>query len=70
MQAYTIPPIGRCAVQVAAFQMLTGWPQEDLLDPLSGVPAAGGFLFDRLQDYIRVNDGPQVNMLDMIIVVK
>jgi hypothetical protein len=27
--------------QVAAFQLLTGWPQEDLLDPLSGVQLAG-----------------------------
>ncbi|GFH10921.1 adenylate kinase, partial [Haematococcus lacustris] len=27
--------------QVPAFQLLTGWPQEDLLDPLSGVQLAG-----------------------------
>jgi hypothetical protein len=30
--------------------MLTGWPQEDLLDALSGTPVEGGFLFDRLED--------------------
>lgn len=36
--------------QVAAFQLLTGWPQEDLLDMLSGTPVKGGFLFDRLED--------------------
>eukprot|EP00775_Hariotina_reticulata_P013032 gene13032-13161_t len=35
--------------QVAAFQMLTGWPQEDLLDPLGGTTMSAGKLFDRLE---------------------
>lgn len=38
-------------LQVAAFQMLTGWPQEDLLDPL-GTQLAGGKLFDRLEEVL------------------
>lgn len=44
-----------CALphQVNAFQMLTGWPQEDLLDPHCGTPLEGGFLFDRLEDHVR-----------------
>lgn len=37
-------------LQVAAFQMLTGWPQEDLADPLGGTPLAGSALFDRLEE--------------------
>ncbi|KAJ9504593.1 hypothetical protein QJQ45_030505, partial [Haematococcus lacustris] len=41
--------------QVPAFQLLTGWPQEDLLDPLSGVQLAGGLLFDRLEDTVKGN---------------
>jgi hypothetical protein len=28
--------------QVCAHQMLTGWPQEDLIDPLAGVQLSGG----------------------------
>jgi hypothetical protein len=32
--------------------MLTGWPQEDLLDALGGTSAAGGALFDRLEDVL------------------
>ena len=42
--------------QVAAFRLLTGWPQEDLLDPLSGAQLRGGFLFDRLEETLRGND--------------
>ncbi len=42
--------------QAAAFQLLTGWPQEDLLDPLSGTRLSGGRLFDRLEDAVRGND--------------
>ena len=38
--------------QLAAFSLLTGWAQEDLLDALSGTPMAGGFLFDRLEDTV------------------
>lgn len=37
--------------------MLTGWPQEDLLDPLSGTQVQGGFLFDRLEDALAGNSG-------------
>jgi len=32
--------------------MLTGWPQEDLLDALGGTQLAGGALFDRLEDVL------------------
>lgn len=32
--------------------MLTGWPQEDLGDPLGGTPIAGAALFDRLEDVL------------------
>lgn len=32
--------------------MLTGWPQEDLLDALGGTPIAAGALFDRLEDVL------------------
>jgi hypothetical protein len=39
-----------CPLQVALFQMLTGWAQEDLLDRLAAVKPAGGALMDRLQD--------------------
>eukprot|EP00798_Chlamydomonas_sp_ICE-L_P023777 gene23777-9336_t len=39
--------------QSAIFQMLTGWPAEDLLDPLSGTQLNGGFMFDRLEDAAR-----------------
>ncbi|GAX74660.1 hypothetical protein CEUSTIGMA_g2108.t1 [Chlamydomonas eustigma] len=42
--------------QVAAFRMLTGWPQEDLIDPLCGAQLQGGFLFDRLEDLLVAND--------------
>ncbi|PNH05620.1 Adenylate kinase, chloroplastic [Tetrabaena socialis] len=42
--------------QAAAFSLLTGWPQEDLLDPLSGTRVEGGRLFDRLEDAVRGND--------------
>ncbi|GLC37755.1 Adenylate kinase [Pleodorina starrii] len=44
-----------CALphQAAAFQLLTGWPQEDLLDPLSGTRLSGGRAFDRLEDAVR-----------------
>ena len=42
--------------QVAAFRMLTGWPQEDLVDPLGGTPADGGMLFDRLEDAVKGNE--------------
>eukprot|EP00882_Tetradesmus_deserticola_P025280 GHRQ01027754.1.p1 GENE.GHRQ01027754.1~~GHRQ01027754.1.p1 ORF type:complete len:417 (+),score=125.98 GHRQ01027754.1:275-1525(+) len=38
--------------QVAAFQMLTGWPQEDLLDPLGGTQLEGGGLFSRLEEVL------------------
>jgi hypothetical protein len=38
------------SAQVAAFQMLTGWPQEDLLGVLGGTQLAGGALCDRLED--------------------
>jgi hypothetical protein len=37
---------------VAAFQMLTGWPQEDLLDALAGTSMSGGALFNRLEDVL------------------
>jgi hypothetical protein len=36
-------------LQVAAFHMLTGWPQEDLLDPLGGTTLSAGELYDRLE---------------------
>ena len=52
MAAQRILPLG-LPHQVAAFQLLTGWPSEDLVDPLSGTPLAGGFLFDRLEDAVR-----------------
>ncbi|GIL93290.1 hypothetical protein Vretimale_15687 [Volvox reticuliferus] len=42
--------------QAAAFQLLTGWPQEDLLDPLSGTRLSGGRAFDRLEDAVRGNE--------------
>ncbi|GFR43730.1 hypothetical protein Agub_g4841 [Astrephomene gubernaculifera] len=42
--------------QAAAFQLLTGWPQEDLLDPLSGTRLSGGRAFDRLEESVRGND--------------
>lgn len=34
--------VGCACVQVAAFCALTGWPQEDLLDPLAGPQLLGG----------------------------
>jgi hypothetical protein len=37
---------------VALFQMLTGWAQEDLLQPLGAVTPGGGLLLDRLQDAV------------------
>lgn len=42
--------------QAAAFQLLTGWPQEDLLDSLSGTRLSGGRLFDRLEEAVRGNE--------------
>ncbi|KAL3144063.1 adenylate kinase [Trebouxia sp. C0010 RCD-2024] len=36
--------------QVAAFQWLTGWPQENLMDPMHGVRVAGSTLYDRLHE--------------------
>lgn len=45
-------PAWLVALQVAAFQMLTGWPQEDLVDPLGGAPLAGAALFDRLEEVV------------------
>lgn len=35
---------------------MTGWPQEDLLDPLGGTQLKGGFLFDRLVDTVQGNE--------------
>lgn len=49
---FTMLPLCARVVQVAAFQMLTGWPQEDLLDALGGTQLAGGALFDRLEDVL------------------
>eukprot|EP00879_Flechtneria_rotunda_P024046 GHRR01025468.1.p1 GENE.GHRR01025468.1~~GHRR01025468.1.p1 ORF type:complete len:822 (+),score=235.91 GHRR01025468.1:119-2584(+) len=48
--------------QVAAFQMLTGWPQEDLLDSLGGTPVPGGALFDRLEEAV---GGPMWPLQDL-----
>ena len=42
--------------QVTAFRLLTGWPQEDLLDTLSGARLDGGFAFDRLEETLRGNE--------------
>ena len=37
-----------------AFQWLTGWLPENLLDPLSGVAARGsGVMYDRIEDACR-----------------
>lgn len=49
-QHSTSPHLPPPLLQVALFQMLTGWAQEDLLDSLAAVRAAGGGLMDRLQD--------------------
>ncbi|KAF8071222.1 GLTP1 [Scenedesmus sp. PABB004] len=40
----------KALLKVSAVHMLTGWPQEDLLDPLAGPALAGGELFDRLEE--------------------
>lgn len=32
--------------------MLTGWPQEDLVDALRATPLAAGALFDRLEEVL------------------
>ncbi|KAK9808730.1 hypothetical protein WJX72_002676 [[Myrmecia] bisecta] len=49
MAAYEMLEVG-LPHQVPAFQWLTGWPQENLLDPLSGISYQGGALFDRLEE--------------------
>jgi hypothetical protein len=45
-------PLSCLLPQVAAFQMLTGWPQEDLLDALGGTQLEGGALFARLEEVL------------------
>ena len=45
---------GSNPAQVPAFQWLTGWLPENLLDPLSGVASRGpGVLYDRIEDACR-----------------
>ena len=39
-------------LQVPVFQLLTGWPQEDMLDGLAGTSLTGGELFDRLEQAV------------------
>ena len=43
-----------------AAQALTGWPQEDLLDPLAGASLQGGACFDRLEESILGNEEAEV----------
>ncbi|KAL0028975.1 hypothetical protein WJX77_009213 [Trebouxia sp. C0004] len=44
--------------QVAAFQWLTGWPQENLIDPLHGSSLMGSGLFERLHEACKQDDAP------------
>ncbi|KAA6419035.1 MAG: guanylate kinase, partial [Trebouxia sp. A1-2] len=44
--------------QVAAFQWLTGWPQENLMDPLHGPSIMGSGLFERLHEACKQDGAP------------
>lgn len=56
MAAYRLLDAPLPGGRVAAFRMLTGFAQEDLAAPSSGAPAAGGALFDRLEDAVGWGD--------------